>query len=79
MLIGAGLYNFLTKSSYPPGYHMVFGIKFLLALHIIAVAMIMGKPGLDAAKVKRLLTGVSISGMIVVLLSAVLRALSLKA
>ena len=78
-LVGAGLYNFFTKTSYPPGYHMVFGIKTLLALHIIAVAMIMVKPGLDEAKVKRLLTGVSISGIIVVLLSAVLRALSLKA
>jgi hypothetical protein len=36
----SGLYNFLTKASYPPGYHMWFGIKFLLGLHVLAALVL---------------------------------------
>jgi uncharacterized membrane protein (UPF0136 family) len=80
LLVGAGLYNFLTKPSpLPHYYHMVFGIKVLLAMHIIAVALIMGRPGASPDKVKRWLTGMSISGLVVLLLSAVLRALTMAA
>ena len=35
------LYNFLTKKSYPPGYHMWFGIKFLLALHVLSMLILL--------------------------------------
>src|SRR6266446_6082542 len=37
-LVLSGLYNLVTKPNIPPGYNMWFGIKMLLALHIIAVS-----------------------------------------
>lgn len=76
-LVASGLYNLLTKKNLPPGYHMVFGIKMLLALHVIAVAILLGRPGVDAAKRNRWTTGIVISGMIVLALSAYLRAMQL--
>ena len=34
----SGIYTLLGKAYTPPGYHMWFGIKFLLALHVFAAA-----------------------------------------
>lgn len=67
----SGLYNFLSKTSYPPHYHAWFGIKVLLVLHIFAVTLLY-KGGRS-----RSLTGVVISGAIVVAISGYLRWLSL--
>jgi hypothetical protein len=62
----SGLYNFLTKSSYPPHYHMWFGIKMLFVLHVFAVTIVYrGKP--------RLLTGAVIAGAVIVGISEYLR------
>ena len=77
-LIASGLYNLLAKSNLPKGYHMVFGIKMLLALHIFAVALVASRSGLDPARRTRLLTGLALSGLLVLLLSAYLRALTLN-
>jgi hypothetical protein len=74
-ILGSGLYNFLSKPVYPPHYHMWFGIKMLLALHVFSILMIYN-PEVHRAK-PRLLTGVVISGAIIVALSGVLRWLSL--
>ena len=76
LLLASGLYNLLNKASTPPGYHMVFGIKALLFLHVAAVSIIATQPGADAFKRKRQLTGVVISGFVIVALSAYLRAIS---
>jgi hypothetical protein len=69
-ILVSGLYNFLTKPSYPPHYHMWFGIKILLALHVFAAA-ILYKPGKQRA-----LTGIVISGAMIVAISAFLRWIS---
>jgi len=69
----AGLYNFMTKGGYPPGYHMWFGIKFLLALHLLAVSSIVGRPSTPVEKRARLLTGAMYSGLAIVAISAYLR------
>jgi uncharacterized membrane protein len=74
-LIGSGTYNLLNKPMIVAGYHMWFGIKMLLALHIVAVAVLMGKPGVDFPKRSRWMFGVAISGLVTILLSAVLRVL----
>jgi hypothetical protein len=71
-ILVSGLYNFLKKPSYPPHYHMWFGIKVLLALHIFA-AIAMYRQGKQRA-----LTGVVISGALVVAISACLRWMSLN-
>lgn len=72
----SGLYNLMTKVNTPKPYHMVFGIKFLLALHVLAVGVMAARANVDEAKRQRWLTGVSISGLVIVLLSAYLRWLS---
>ena len=66
----SGTYNFLSKQAFPPHYHMWFGIKILLALHIFAATILYrGKT--------RALTGIVISGAIVIAISGWLRFLSL--
>jgi len=66
----SGTYNFLSKPSFPPHYHMWFGIKILLVLHIFAATILYrGKT--------RALTGIVISGAIVIAISAWLRWISL--
>jgi len=66
----SGTYNFLSKPVYPPHYHMWFGIKILLALHIFAATILYrGKT--------RALTGIVISGAIVIAISGWLRWLSI--
>ena len=72
----SGLYNLLTKVNTPKPYHMVFGIKFLLALHVIAVGIMAARANVPEKKRQRWLTGVSISGLVIALLSAYLRWLS---
>jgi hypothetical protein len=68
----SGLYNFANKPCYPPTYHMWFGIKILLALHVFAAA-ILYKKGKERA-----LTGIVISGSFIVAISAYLRYISLR-
>lgn len=75
-LILSGLYNLLHKKSIPQGYHMWFGMKMLLALHVIAVGVMLGRPGVDPAKRNRWLTGIVASAAIILLLSAYLRSLA---
>ncbi len=66
----SGTYNFLSKPSYPPHYHMWFGIKILLVLHIFAATILYrGKT--------RALTGIIISGAIVIAISGWLRWLAI--
>jgi len=77
-LLASGLYNLLTKTAFQPGYHMVFGIKFLLALHVFAVGwIVVTKPSDEARRVRRI-TGILGSAGLIVLLSAILRYLSTK-
>ena len=76
LLLASGLFNLLHKVNTPPGYHMIFGVKFLLFLHVAAVSFIATQPGAFASKRTRQLTGVVISGFVIVALSAYLRAIS---
>jgi uncharacterized membrane protein len=75
----SGLYNYLTKPAYPPHYHMVIGIKFLFVMHVFAVAVLYTLPNADPAKRRRWLTGMVVSGIIIIAISADLRWLSLNA
>jgi len=75
-LLISGTWNFLHKTNLPPSYHAIFGIKALLALHVFAVVILATKPG--NLRRQRQLTGVAISGVVIVLLSAVLRSLTLR-
>ncbi len=70
-LLISGIYNFLNKTGLTPAYHAVIGIKFLLALHVFAVAILAARR--NNLNRERQLTGVAISGVVIVILSAVLR------
>ncbi len=74
----SGLYNFLTKASYPPRYHMWFGIKFLLALHVMAALVLAAQRGDASAKLERSLRIALISASVVILISNYLRWISLS-
>jgi len=77
-VLGSGLYNYLTKTSYPPHYHMFMGIKFLFVLHIFAVSVLYSLPGADEAKRTRWLTGMVYSGLAIIAIAGYLRWMSLK-
>lgn len=75
-ILGSGLYNYVTKSVYVPGYHMWMGIKLLLVLHVLAATLLYAMAGGDEAKRNRRATGILISGVAIVLISGWLRYLS---
>ena len=75
-ILVSGTYNFLSKSTFPPHYHAWFGIKVLLALHVFAIVAMYNQ---ERHKMKpRLLTGVAISGALILACSAYLRWLGLR-
>lgn len=76
-ILGSGLYNYLTKPSYPPHYHMVIGIKFLFVLHIFAVSILYSMPNADESKRNRWLSGMVYSALAIFAISAYLRWMSL--
>lgn len=75
----SGLYNYLTKPFYPPHYHAVIGVKFLFVLHVFAVSVLYTIPSSSEAKRTRRLTGLIISGLVIVAISAYLRFMTLSA
>lgn len=78
-ILGSGLYNYLSKPSYPPHYHMWIGIKFLFVLHIFAVTILYTLPNPDQAKRNRWLAGMVGTGLVIVAISAWLRWITLQA
>ena len=73
-LLLSGIFNYMNKGNVPPAWHAVIGVKFLLALHVLAVGFLITMP--DNEKRSRQLTGIIISGVVIVILAAVLRSLS---
>jgi uncharacterized membrane protein len=76
--LGSGAYNYATKSSYPPTYHMWMGIKLLLVLHITASAILYSVRQSHEAKRKRTELSIVISGLIVIGIADYLRYLSIR-
>jgi len=70
-ILVSGLYNFLSKPHPQPHYHMWFGIKVLLALHVFTATI------LYRAGKTRTLTGIIITGSLILAISAYLRWMSL--
>jgi len=78
LALGSGMYNYATKSSYPPAYHMWMGIKLLFVLHITASAILYAVRESNQAKRNRTALSIAISGLVVVAIAAYLRHLSLQ-
>ena len=70
-LLLTGIYNFMHRPVKTPQFHMLFGIKMLLALHVFAVSMLATRA--DNQRRSRQLTGVAISGVIVLIISVAFR------
>jgi uncharacterized membrane protein len=76
-LLVSGTYNLLTHPGHTRVYHIWFGIKMLLTAHIFASAILAvkapgEKPDDEARRVRRL-SGVVVSGLLVLLIAAYLR------
>ncbi len=84
LIVVSGLYNFLSYAGPKHGqaYQIWFGIKMLLVAHILAASVLWAtSPYGDvsvAGKSKRRLLGITISGLLAVLISAYLRSLTLS-
>lgn len=76
-IIVSGLYALFTHPGHTRYYHMWFGIKMLFALHVFAATVLAVKSSpataIDEAKRKRRMTGVVVSGFLVILIAAYLR------
>jgi heme A synthase len=70
-----GAYNFMLRLPVPKEYHMFFGVKFLLVLHIAAVSLLLVKPATSPEKRSRMLAGLAVSSVFVLAISSALRAI----
>lgn len=75
LLTGTGIYNMFLNLGRGPLYQALLGIKMLLALHVFAVGILIVKRG--NRKRARQMTGIAISGVIIIAISAVLRQIHL--
>jgi uncharacterized membrane protein len=70
-LVVSGTYNLLTNPGHTPKYHMLLGVKLLLALHVFAVALLITQP--RNPKRARMMTGTLVSGLIILAIAAYMR------
>jgi hypothetical protein len=70
-LLISGTYNILTNLGHTPLYHMLLGIKFLLVMHVFAVAILIARP--KNPRRARMMAGAAISGLAIIAISAYLR------
>jgi hypothetical protein len=67
-LIVSGVYKLLSTPGHRPFYQMLFGIKMLLVMHVFAAAILIANP--KHPRRTRLMTGVVISGLTIIGISA---------
>jgi uncharacterized membrane protein len=70
-LVVSGLYNMLSTPGHTPRYHVLLGIKLLLAAHVFGAALVATRAG--NTRRSRLLAGAAISGLAILLIAAYLR------
>ncbi|HUI53997.1 MAG TPA: hypothetical protein VLY04_03440 [Bryobacteraceae bacterium] len=70
-LLISGSYNLLTIPGHRPLYHLLLGIKLLLAMHVFAVAIAVTRS--QNPKRARLMAGAAFSGLAIIAISAYLR------
>jgi len=73
-LVLSGLYNYLTKGPRSTTYHVLFGIKILLALHVISATYLASAK--NNPRRARQLFGAAITGLAIVLISAYLKGIA---
>jgi hypothetical protein len=70
-LVISGTYQLYSSTGHSVRYHVLFGVKMALALHVFSVAMLIVQP--RNPRRTRMMTGVAISGLLIVLISALLK------
>jgi len=75
LVVISGTYNFLHKTGLTPAYHAVFGIKFLLVLHVLVSGYLATRS--SSPRRRRQAAGAAFTGFAILALSAVLRKLSM--
>jgi len=70
-LLISGSYNILTIPGHRPVYHMLLGVKLLLAMHVFAAAILIARP--HNKRRGRMMAGAAISGLALIAISAYLR------
>lgn len=70
-LVLSGIYNILSNPGHSALYHTLLGIKLLLAAHVFAAGILITRP--KNARRTRQMTGVVISGLVIIFISAWLR------
>ena len=70
-LILSGTFQILSFPGRGPSYHMLLGVKLLLALHVFAVAVLVGTN--RAKRPGRAMMGAAITGLVIIGISAWLR------
>ena len=70
-LLISGVYNLMHRPVQTKEFHILFGIKMLLALHVFAVSLIATRA--DNPRRSRQLTGIAISGVVILIISAAFR------
>jgi hypothetical protein len=70
-LLISGIYNLMNRAVPTQRFHILFGIKMLLALHVFAVALGVTRP--NNPRRARRLTGIAISGVVILIISAAFR------
>lgn len=73
-LVLSGLFNFLAKPGHSSTYHILFGVKILLALHVFAVAILIAAP--ENPRRARQMFGAALSGLAIIMLSAYLKGIN---
>jgi uncharacterized membrane protein SirB2 len=76
--LGSGFWNFFMRiqEGVPKAYHTWFGVKFLLALHILSIAVIAASPKISEEKRTRQLKFAAITGIGVIFLGIYLGAIA---
>jgi len=73
-LVLSGVYNYLLKPGHSSWYQTLFGIKILLALHVLSIAVVATAP--RNPRRARQLFGAAISGLGILLISAYLKGIA---
>jgi len=82
LIVASGLYNFFSGPKHSSTYQMWFGIKMLLVAHVLATGILLATAPygdvIVGGKSSRRLLSLTISGFVIVLISAYLRSLTLR-
>ena len=70
-LLISGTYNIVSNPGHTVKYHILLGVKLFLVMHVFAAAWLVVQP--DNKRRARQMTGVVISGLCIIMISAYLR------